>query len=149
MSAARPWLLAAAWMSIAASILHLACIVGGPDWYRFFGAGEELARAAERGSPVPAIMTAIIAAILAGWATYAFSAAGSIRRLPLIRAALIAIAFVLLARSALAFVPAAWAPENNTFAFKFWSSFACFVMGGCFAIGTWAAWPKLSGTRTQ
>lgn len=141
---ARPLLLAAGWMSIAASLLHVACIIGGPDWYRFFGAGEELARAAERGSSVPAIMTAVIAAILAVWAAYAFSAAGLIRRLPLRRTALIAIATVLLARTALAFVPAAWAPENNTTAFIFWSSFACLVLGLCFAAGTWGAWRSLS-----
>ena len=145
-TAGRPFLLAAGWLSIAASLLHVACILGGPDWYRFFGAGEELARAAERGSPVPAIMTAVIAAILAGWAAYAFSAAGLIRRLPLRRTALIAIAAVLFARTAMAFVPAAWAPENNTTAFIFWSSFACFVLGLCFAVGTSGAWRSLSGS---
>jgi hypothetical protein len=141
---ARVWLLSAAWLSIAASLLHVACIIGGPAWYRFFGAGEKLARAAERGSAVPAIMTAVIAAILATWAAYAFSAAGLIRPLPLRRTALIAIATVLFARTALAFVPSAWAPENNTTAFIFWSSFACFVLGLCFAVGTWGAWQSLS-----
>jgi hypothetical protein len=35
--------------SLAASILHLACIAGGPEWYRFFGAGERMARMAARG----------------------------------------------------------------------------------------------------
>jgi hypothetical protein len=140
----RPFLLVAGWMSLAASVLHIACIIGGPDWYRFFGAGEVLARAAERGSPVPAIMTAVIAAVLAGWAAYAFSAAGSIVRLPLIRTALIAIALVLFARSALFFVPSAWLPENKTFAFMFWTSAVCFVFGLCFAIGIWRAWPSLS-----
>jgi heme/copper-type cytochrome/quinol oxidase subunit 3 len=136
-------------MSVAASLLHIGCIIGGPDWYRFFGAGEVLARAAERGSPVPAVMTAIIAAILAGWAAYAFSAAGLILRLPLIRTALVAIAVVLLARSSLAFVPAAWEPENRTIAFMFWTSFICFVMGMCFALGTWRAWPTLSLKRSR
>jgi hypothetical protein len=142
--AARPFLLAAGWMSVAASLLHIACIIGGPDWHRFFGAGEVLARAAERGSPVPAVMTSVIAAVLAGWAAYAFSAAGSIVRLPLIRTALLAIAVVLLARSALFFVPAAWEPENRRFAFMFWTSFACFVMGICFALGAWHSWSTLS-----
>jgi hypothetical protein len=143
-SAGSNWLIAAGGMSIAASLLHIACIFGGPDWYRFFGAGEVLASAAERGSFVPAIMTAIIATILAAWAAYAYSAAGAFARLPLIRTALVAIASVLLARSALVFLPAAWEPENRTFAFMFWSSFACFVMGGCFAWGSWRAWPTLS-----
>ena len=143
MRAARPLLLVAAWMSVAASLLHLAVIVGGPDWYRFFGAGEEMARAAERGSSVPPIMTAIIAAILAVWAALAFGAAGLIRLLPLTRTALIAIAAVLIARSALVLVPDVWAPEQ-TMAFRIVSSLACLAMGLCFALGTWAAWPSLS-----
>lgn len=148
MTGARPWLLAAGWMSVAASVLHLAVIIGGPDWYRFFGAGEGMARAAERGSPVPTIMTIIIAGILAGWAVYAFGAAGVIRRLPLVRTALLAIAAVLIARSALAFVPSVWAPEQ-TIAFRIWSSAICFVMGTCFAVGLWQAWPLLSVKRSQ
>jgi hypothetical protein len=144
MASARLWLLAAGLISVAASLLHFGCIVGGPRWYRFFGAGEVLARAAEGGSHVPAVMTAVIAVILAGWAAYAFSAAGYILRLPLIRTVLVAIATVLFARTAMVFVPAAWAPENRTVAFMFWTSFACFVMGSCFAIGAWLAWSTLS-----
>lgn len=139
----RPWLLMAAWMSVAASVLHLACIVGGPDWYRFFGAGEPMARAAERGSSVPAILTLGIAAVLAGWAAYAFSAAGVVRRLPLIRTALVAIAAVLLVRSGMVVIPSVWAPEHSM-AFKIWSSLACFILGLCFAVGVLLAWPSLS-----
>ena len=143
----RRWLLAAAWMSVAASAIHVAAIVGGPDWYRFFGAGEELARAAERGSPVPAIMTLVIAAIIAAWAAFAFSAAGIIRRLPLVRTALLAIAFVLLARGALVVVPGVWAPELSM-TFRVWSSAICLAMGLCFAVGTVRAWPRLSLKRS-
>jgi hypothetical protein len=145
---ARPWLLLAGWSSVAASVLHIAVIAGGPDWYRFFGAGEEMARAAESGSPVPTVMTLIIAAILAGWAVYAFGAAGIIRRLPLARTALVAIAAVLLARSAMAFAPSLWAPEQ-TIAFRFWSSAICLAMGMCFAVGTWKAWPTLTQGSKQ
>lgn len=140
---ANPWLIAAAWMSVAASLLHIGCIIGGPDWYRFFGAGEAMALAAERGSLVPPIMTAVIAAILAAWAVFAFGAAGIGWQPPLARTALVAIATVLLARAALAFVPAVWAPEQ-TLAFIATTSAICFVMGACFAIGTWLAWPYLS-----
>jgi hypothetical protein len=42
-------LIASGWMSVAASLLHIGCIIGGPDWYRFFGAGEQMAKMAERG----------------------------------------------------------------------------------------------------
>jgi hypothetical protein len=146
---ARPWLLIAGWMSVAASLLYIACIVGGPDWYRFFGAGEELALAAERGSLVPAVLTFGIAAILAVWALFAFGAAGIGWRLPLARTALIAISAVLLLRAAMAFVPAFWPPENQTSAFIITTSAICFVMGACFAIGTWRAWPSLSLKRNN
>ena len=60
-------------------MLHLAIIAGGPDWYRFFGAGEGMARMAERGMLKPALITLGIAAILAVWAAYAFAGAGLIR----------------------------------------------------------------------
>jgi hypothetical protein len=140
---ARPWLLVAGWMSVAASLLHIACIIGGPEWYRFFGAGEPMALAAERGSLVPAMLTFVIAGILAVWALFAFGAAGISWRPPLARTALIAIAAVLLARAALAFVPSVWAPEQ-TLAFITTTSAICFVMGACFAIGTWLSWQQLS-----
>ena len=142
----RPLLLTAAWMSVAACLLHLATIVGGPDWYRFFGAGEAMAQAAERGSPVPPVMTLGVAAVLAAWAAFAFGAAGVIRLLPLTRTALIAIATVLLMRGALVVVPQVWAPEQ-TMTFRVVSSAACLAMGLCFALGTWAAWNTLTPRR--
>ena len=144
MTARTPWLLSAGWMSVVASLLHIGCIIGGPDWYRFFGAGEAMAQAAARGSLVPPIMTSVIAAILAAWAVFAFGAAGIGWRPPLARTALVAISTVLLARAAMAFVPAFWPPENQTTAFIATTSAICLVMGACFTIGTWLAWPQLS-----
>ena len=49
------WLLLAGTMSGAASLLHLGVILGGPAWYRFFGAGEGMAHMAERGDPKAAL----------------------------------------------------------------------------------------------
>ena len=142
MAPKNPWLLAAGWMSVAASLLHLVVIAGGADWYRFFGAGEQLARAAERGSLVPTFMTIGIASVLAVWAAFAFSAARLFRTLPLTRTALIAITIVLLARGVLGFTPV-FLPIPS-FTFIIWSSVICLLMGICFALGTWRAWPHLS-----
>jgi hypothetical protein len=139
-------LAASGWMSIAASMLHVGCIIGGPDWYRFFGAGEEMAQMAERGLWMPAILTLIIAAILAGWAAYAFSAAGKFIRLPLARTALLLISVVLLLRAVMVFIPSLWGTEQ-TMAFRVWTSAIVAVMGLCFAAGTWRAWPTLSPTK--
>ena len=77
----RTWLVVGGVLSAIAGLTHLAIIAGGPDWYRFFGAGEGMARAAARGELRPAIFAIGIAAILFVWAAYAFSGAGLIPRL--------------------------------------------------------------------
>lgn len=68
--------IAAAALDLVAALLHLAIIVGGPAWYRFFGAGEDLARMAERGHPWPTVVTAAIAAVLTVFALYTASLGG-------------------------------------------------------------------------
>src|SRR5687767_6883577 len=90
-------LLAGGGLTAAASLLHVAIILGGPDWYRFFGAGERMALLASRGSTYPTVITASIAVTLAVWTFYSLSGAGMIRRLPFLRQALVLIAAVYLA----------------------------------------------------
>ena len=140
---ANPWLLAAGAGSLAAAAAHLACIVGGADWYRFLGAGNRMAAAVERGAMLPNLITAGIAGVLLVWALIAFSAAGLMVRLPLLRVALVLISAVLLLRAAAIFVPSLWLPEHTS-TFRAVSSALVFALGACFAIGTVAAWPSLS-----
>lgn len=90
------------WLVFAAALLHLGIIIGGADWYRFFGAGEPMAVMSEQGLWYPAIVTACIAAVLFIWSLYAFSGAGSIRRLPLLKTALLIIGLIFLLRGLLA-----------------------------------------------
>ena len=142
MTARNPWLVAGGWLSLVASALHIACIVGGPDWYRFFGAGEVMASAAERGEVYPALVTFAIAAILALWAAYAFAGAGLIRRLPLMRTALVAITAIYLLRGA-ALILAFTVPGMGG-QFNIWSSVIVLGYGVAYLIGTWRAWPSLS-----
>ncbi len=130
-------------MSVAASLLHLACIVGGPPWYRFFGAGERMAQGAERGAAFPALATLAIAAVLAIWAAYALSAAEVIGRLPLMRTALVLISAVLLLRGLGLPVMRLWRPDLSS-PFLYWSSAIVLIYGLLFAVGTWKAWPYLS-----
>jgi hypothetical protein len=137
------WLIAGGILSLAAALLHLAVIAGGPDWYRFFGAGEEMARLAERGSPVPAVVTVLIALLLAIWAAYAFAGAGLIRRLPLMRTALVLISAIYLLRG-LVLIPIALPGPPPLDAFTLWSSLIVLVCGIAYALGTWGAWPSLS-----
>ncbi len=144
MKVSNPWLIAGGWISLAAAVLHIACIVGGPDWYRFFGAGEPIARAAERGSWGPPLMTLGIASILAIWAAYAFAGAGLLPRLPLMRTALVAISTIYLARGLIILYPPLLRRSDLSAAFMLWSSLIVLAIGIAYAIGTWRAWPFLS-----
>lgn len=137
------WLVVGAALSAAAALLHLGCIVGGPDWYRFFGAGEGMARAAARGDLRPTLITFGIATVLAVWAAYAASGAGLIPRLPLLRTALVAITAIYLIR-ALAFLPLHfWHPQHSD-AFAFWSSGIVLVYGVVHLVGVLRAWRHLT-----
>ena len=138
------WLVAGGCLSLIAALIHLAAIVGGPDWYRFFGAGEEIATAAERGSMVPALMTLGIAAVLLVWAAYAFAGAGLVRRLPLLRTGLVLISAIYLLRGLL-LAPALVMGRVDSF--TLWSSLIVLVYGVAYAVGTWRAWPTLRRRR--
>lgn len=135
-------LIAAGSLSAAAALAHVVCVwIGGPA-YRFLGAGERMARAAEAGSPLPALMTLGIAAILGLWSAYAFSAAGLLPRLPLLRVALVAISAVYLLR-ALAFPLLMASFPDNSLQFWLLSSAICLVIGALHAYGTWQRWAQL------
>ncbi len=140
------WLTVAALLSAVAAILHLAVIVGGPEWYRFFGAGEKMATMAERGSPRPTVITLGIAAVLALWSAYALAGAGRIPRLPFLRTALVAIAAIYLLRG-LVLLPALAINGAKVDRFILWSSLIVLAYGIAYAVGTFRAWPALAPGR--
>ncbi len=139
------WLIAGGLLSAAAALLHILIIFGGPDWYRFFGAGEGMARMAERGYLYPTIVAIGIALVLLIWALYAFSGAGRIRRLPLLRTGLVTISAIYLLRGLVPLPMLAINPAAVD-AFVIWSSLIVLVYGVCYAVGTWTAWPHLRRT---
>ena len=135
------WLLAGGLITGVASLLHVAIIIGGADWYRFFGAGERMARLAARGSPYPGLITAGIALILGIWTLYALSGARVIRRLPFLHLALVLIAIVYLLRGVLG-VPAVLLVDDpymgelrERLVFMIVSSVICLGLGLCYAVG--------------
>jgi hypothetical protein len=121
---ANRYLLGGAALSAIAALVHLACIVFGPSWYRFFGAGERMARLSAAGRIGPA--------------------AGVIPRLPLIRTALCAITGVYLLRGLSGFMLAVAAPGERSVAFWCWSSLICLAIGALYFFGTRQAWSELS-----
>jgi hypothetical protein len=136
------WLITGGILSAIAAVMHIAIIIGGPDWYRFFGAGEAMAKAAEQGRLMPTVVTLGIAAMLGIWAAYAFSGARLIPRLPMLHVGLIVISAIYLLR-ALAVVPMLLRPNEQGSAFWLWSSGIVLIYGLAYAIGTWRAWAEL------
>ena len=141
MTARNPWLVIGGALSMVASLVHLGCILNGPSWYRLFGAPEPLIRALENGNTTLHWITAGIVVLLAIWAAYAFAGAGLIQRLPLMRAALVAISAIYLARGLL-IVPVMFQADPRPF--DIWSSLIVLGYGLVYGFGTWRAWPYLS-----
>lgn len=136
------YLVAAGGLSAVAALMHVGCIVFGAPWYRFFGAGEQMAIMAEQGLIKPTIITSLIVIVLSIWSLYAFSAAGLIGRLPLIRLALTVISMIYLIRGIAGFYfvsnPIGRSPE-----FWVWSSVICLSIGMLHLIGLQQQWNSL------
>jgi hypothetical protein len=135
-------LAAGALLSAVAALLHLGIIAGGPAWYRFFGAGERFARAAAEGRWYPTVVTLGIAAVLLTWSAYALAGAGVVTRLPLLKAALVAITAVYLVRG-IAFAPLVLAKGGTLTPFVVWSSVICFGYGMVHLVGLVQRWTAL------
>jgi hypothetical protein len=129
-------------MSALAAMLHLAIIIGGGPWYRFFGAGERMARAAEAGRRYPGLVTLGIAGILFVWGAYALSGAGVMAPLPFLKFALVAISGVYMVRG-LVIVPLVLLAVDKLTSFAVWSSLICLAYGVVHVIGLALLWPHL------
>ena len=128
-------------LSFAAAFMHIGIIIGGGDWYRFFGAGESMALAAETGKMYPHIVTAGIAFVLTLWGFYSLSGAGIIPRLPLLKLALIAITSIYLLRGLL--FPLFASASSYSPSFIAWSSLICVGYGLVHLVGITKSWASL------
>ncbi|HSX50390.1 MAG TPA: hypothetical protein VLF09_05510 [Cellvibrio sp.] len=126
-----------------AALLHLGCIIFGADWYRAFGAGEQMAQMAEAGMLYPTVVTSVIVVVLVVWSLYALSGAGVIRKLPLVRTALCVISTIYLLRG-VAFIPLMPLFPENSLTFWLVSSGVCLLLGALYALGTKQAWAYLA-----
>ncbi len=95
------------WWNVAFAVLHVVIIGMGGAGYRYFGAGEGMARAAEAGSMRPTAITSLLTVMFALWGLVAFSAAGMVRRLGSAKYLTAAIAVLYVLRGALV-APQVW-----------------------------------------
>ena len=132
--------------SAGVALLHvLILFVGGPA-YRYFGAGERMARLAERGYPTPALITVALTVMFIVWAAYAFSGAGLLRPLPLLRPVLITIGVVYALRGLLLGPQMVWFFSGHEAAVpprQLAFSAAALLTGLAYLVGTQRAWDRL------
>ena len=133
--------------ALAGSALHIAILLGGPNWYAFFGAPSGMVEMARSGNIRAPTSCLVIAAFLAVLAAYAFSGAGVIRRLPFLRFGLASMAAVLILRGLL-FIPlivlrpgtlSGICDCRSVDTFIIVTSAICLAMGIGYALGAWAA----------
>ncbi|MER2492516.1 hypothetical protein [Catenovulum sediminis] len=133
--------------SMLAALAHIAVIWGGPQWYRAFGAGEQLALMAEQGEIYPTLVTLFITSVLAVWGLYAYSGAKLIVRLPLLRSILLLITFVYCVRGIYGFfLPfVSDHPQVQSMSLTFWfvSSAICLFIGCLYLLGIRQNWQSL------
>lgn len=138
------YLISASICCFAVAAAHIAVVIGGPDWYRFFGAGEEMAQMAAGGEVYPVVVTLMIASVLSIWDLYALSGAGVVRRLPLLKSALVVIAFIFCARGLVGLLIPVLSndPYVTAMGTTFWvtSSSICLVLGGLYIVGIDKSW---------
>ena len=101
-----------------------------------------MALLAEKGSIQPTLITSGIVVVLGIWSLYAFSAAGVIVRLPLIRLALVLNTSIYLLRGVAGFFLIN-SPMGRTSEFWVWSSFICLGFGLIHLIGLKQQWVSL------
>ena len=130
--------------SAIAALAHLGCIIFGGDWYRFFGAGEQMASLADNGDWYPTIVTSVIVLVLTLWALYGLSGAKVIPKLPSLKLGLLVISFIYVICGLAFVVIMPMFPENSL---TFWivSSSICLGIGALYSVGTFQNWSTLRG----
>ena len=127
-------LISAGVIASASAIWHLLCIIGGPSWFAFARAPQPIIDSAVQGTLLAPIGTIIVAGLMFACSVFAFSAVGLIRKLPLLRSALITIALLCTLRGLIA-IPTFVTPSG----FDIWqivASTTWFYVGICFLVGS-------------
>jgi hypothetical protein len=131
-------------LSFFVALLHLAMIPIGADVYDYFAAPTRFVELARRGSPVPSLVTLLIALVFTAFGFCALSAAGRAPRLPQLRILLIGISGIYTLRG-LVVVPELLLFLNTTDlplrALGF--SLISLLIGIVYIVGTAMRWPAL------
>jgi len=124
----------AAAISTATAIAHLSCILIGPSCYKAQLAPPQIVQSAIDGTLLAPVATVIISALFLSCAFFAASGAGFIKKLPLLKPALITISVVCILRG-LATVPASYLFPEMVSVFSLLAGFTWFTAGVLYLYG--------------
>ncbi len=142
-AAGKGWLAAAGIILVLLGLAHIGAIFGGPEWFAFLGAPDGLVAMSRAGSSYPNVSALVIALVCLIWASYAFSGAGLVRRLPFLRSVLFLIAAGMAVRAVGFIAVLAVSPQALDFicgcdgidTMVVVTSAICVAIGACIAIG--------------
>jgi len=138
-------LVSAGAIAFAAAIWHLLCILGGPSWFAFARAPQQIIDSAQQGTLLAPIGTIAVASLMFACSFYAFSATGLIRKMPLLKPALITISLLCTIRG-LIVIPVLLAAKSWD-VWEMVASSVWFYVGVCFILGT-KEYNRLSKSHT-
>jgi len=127
-------LLSASYIASASAVWHLLCILGGPSWFAFARAPQQIIDSAQQGTLLAPVGTIVVAGLMFACSAFAFSAMGIIRTLALTKPALITIALLCTLRGLIA-IPTFYSAAG----FDSWQIIAStvwFYVGICFLVGS-------------
>jgi hypothetical protein len=126
-------------LNLGVAVLHVGIAFFGAPAYRYFGAGDEMARSAEQGSPLPAVITLGLAFLFALFGLYAFSAANAVPRLPLVGPVVLAVGGIYVVRGGLGIPPTFFMPDPSTAPVAFTVAFSvvALAIGVLYLLGFW------------
>jgi hypothetical protein len=127
-------LISAGVIACASSIWHLLCIFGGPHWFAFARAPQQIIDSSQQGTLLAPIGKVIVAILMFACTVFAFSAAGLIRKVPLLKSALITISILCVLRGLMAiptFINSTGLDHWQIIASTVW-----FYVGICFVAGS-------------
>ncbi len=126
-------LISAGVIASVSSLWHLLCILGGPSWFAFARAPQQIIDSAQQGTYLAVVGTVIVATLMFACTVFAFSSSGLIRRVPLVKPALASIALLCILRALVA-IPYLLTPTG----IDIWEVIASSVwlyVGICFMLG--------------
>jgi hypothetical protein len=116
------------------AIWHLLCILGGPSWFVFARAPQSIIDSAHQGTLLAPIGTIIVAGLMFACSIFAFSAVGLLRKVPLLKTALVTIAVLCTLRGLIA-IPS-FTDVNGLDVWQIVASTVWFYVGLCFIVGS-------------